>query len=96
MMMRTNVTETSLSAHRSIHPGLAKRQQDAVLAAIADAGRDGATIAELARSLRLEKSSVSARRNALITAKLVEYAPERKCRVTGRFVQAVRLPTIGG
>lgn len=40
----------------------------------------------------LEKSSVSGRRNALIAASLVEYAPERKCRITGRFVQAVRVP----
>ena len=91
-MMRTNVTETSLSAHRSIHPGLAKRQQDLVLAAIAQAGDAGATIAELAKALHLEKSSISGRRNALIAANLVEYAPERKCRITGRCVQAVRVP----
>lgn len=91
-MMRTNVTETSLSAHRSIHPGLAKRQQDAVLAAIKAAGHEGATIAELAKALNLEKSSVSGRRNALIAASLVEYAPERKCTITGRFVQSVRVP----
>ena len=92
MMMRTNVTQTSLSAHRSIHPGLAKRQQDRVLAAVREACHEGATIAELASALGLEKSSVSGRRNALITAKLVEYDPERKCRVTGRLVQSVRVP----
>lgn len=28
----------------------------------------------------------------LIAASLVEYAPERKCSITGRFVQAVRVP----
>ncbi len=29
---------------------------------------------------------------AQIAASLVEYAPERKCSITGRFVQAVRVP----
>jgi DNA-binding MarR family transcriptional regulator len=94
--MRTNVRETSLEAHRSIHPTLAARQQSQVLAAVRAAGPAGITIAEMASTLCLEKSSVSGRRNALLTAGLIEHAPERKCRITGKFVQAVRVPSMAG
>ena len=90
--MLTNVQETSIDAYhsRSRRSG-SKAQCDRIVEYVERAGT--ATIAEIAQALHIEKSSVSARRNELIAAgRLVLLDEERKCKVTNRTVQAVKLP----
>lgn len=83
------VTETSLDAfRRGRTTSTAKLQCDRIADYVGNAGT--ATIAEIAQALRIEKSSVSARRSELLAAKRLEMADERKCSVTGRWVQSVR------
>lgn len=89
--MKTNVAQTSIAAHNDIHPVFAANQQEQVFNAIKAAWSSGATISELAHMLGLEKSSVSARRNALLASGRIELGDERKCRITGRTVQTVRV-----
>lgn len=67
-------------------------QQQRILDEMAQfgAGHDF-TIAELAAYCHLEKSSVSARRNAMLAAGLIELGAERKCSISGKTVQTVHL-----
>lgn len=91
--MRTAVTETSIDAYRS--PDMrstAKLQCDRIVEFVERTGT--ATIAEIAQALHIEKSSVSGRRNELIAAGRLVLADERKCSVTGRYVQCVKVPTL--
>ena len=91
-MQTTKVTETSKDAYHSARTRSAtKLQCDRIAEYVASVGN--ATIAEIAKALGMEKSSVSGRRNELIAAgRLVLLDEERKCKVTGRTVQAVKLP----
>ncbi|MET3445989.1 hypothetical protein C0Q88_09800 [Ralstonia pickettii] len=83
------VTQTSMDAfRRNRATSTAKLQCDRIADYVARSGT--ATIAEIAQALRIEKSSVSARRSELIAAKRLELDEERKCGVTGRWVQSVR------
>ncbi len=50
------------------------------------------TITELAYLTKLDKSSVSGRRNAMLKKGLLVYGPKRKCKFTEIFVQTVKLP----
>ncbi|KHK58033.1 hypothetical protein PI87_06345 [Ralstonia sp. A12] len=87
------VTETSMDAfRRGRTTSTAKLQCDRIADYVARAGT--ATIAEIALALRIEKSSVSARRSELIAAKRLELAEERKCSATGRWVQSVRVAPV--
>lgn len=84
------VAETSMDAfRRGRTTSTAKLQCDRIADYVARVGT--ATIAEIALALRIEKSSVSARRSELIAAKRLELAEERKCNATGRWVQSVRM-----
>jgi Mn-dependent DtxR family transcriptional regulator len=84
------VAETSMDAFRHARTtSTAKLQCDRIADYVARVGT--ATIAEIAQALRIEKSSVSARRSELIAAKRLELAGERKCNATGRWVQSVRV-----
>ncbi|WP_439893154.1 MarR family transcriptional regulator (plasmid) [Ralstonia sp. 25C] len=83
------VAQTSMDVfRRGRTTSTAKLQCDRIADYVARSGT--ATIAEIAQALRIEKSSVSARRSELIAAKRLELAEERKCSATGRWVQSVR------
>ncbi|CAJ0737765.1 hypothetical protein R16034_00840 [Ralstonia edaphis] len=89
--MRTQVTETSIEAyHSSSRRNVGKLQCDRIAEYVERAGT--ATIAEIAKALHMEKSSVSGRRNELIAAGRLVLAGERKCSVMNRTVQAVKVP----
>ena len=93
--MRTAVTETSIDAyHSSTRRNVGKLQCDRIAEYVASVGN--ATIAEIAKALGMEKSSVSARRNELIAAERLVLAGERKCSVTLRTVQCVKIPPSQG
>jgi len=84
--MKTRVQDTSLAAYRGLdHAGCERK----VLAAMRP-GRSY-TDSELAKKLKRPPSWISARRNALIAAGLVEFASNVKCPVTGNTVKAHRL-----
>lgn len=92
--MRTNVTETSISAfHAHVGTGKASAQQARILSFIARRGGDW-SIGELAKALDLEKSTVSARVFELLhgSKELVE-CPKRKDRGSGVTIRPVSLPT---
>ncbi|CBJ38304.1 conserved protein of unknown function [Ralstonia solanacearum CMR15] len=90
--MRTAVSETSIDAyHSSDRRNLGKTQCERIADYVANVGT--ATIAEIARALRMEKSSVSGRRNELIAAGCLVLGARRQCSVTGRSVQSVKLPS---
>ncbi|CAJ0705927.1 hypothetical protein [Ralstonia holmesii] len=89
--MRTAVTPTSIDAyHSSGRRNVGKLQCDRIVEYVERAGT--ATIAEMAQALHMEKSSVSGRRNELIAAGRLVLGGRRKCTVTGRYVQCVKLP----
>ncbi|CAJ0701701.1 hypothetical protein LMG19089_02904 [Ralstonia edaphis] len=90
--MRTDVQATSIDAYHSrSRRTIGQAQCDRIVEYVERAGT--ATIAEIAQALHIEKSSVSGRRNELIAAgRLVLLDEERKCKVTNRTVQAVKLP----
>lgn len=87
-----NIAETSIDAYHSRSRRTAGQLQcDRIVEYVERAGT--ATIAEIAKALDMEKSSVSGRRNELIAAgRLVLLDEERKCKVTNRTVQAVKVP----
>ncbi|CAM2295486.1 MarR family transcriptional regulator [Ralstonia mannitolilytica] len=90
-MMRTNVAETSIDAYHSrSRRMLGQAQCDRIVEYVERAGT--ATIAEIAKALGMEKSSVSGRRNELIAAGRLVLGGRRQCSVTGRSVQSVKLP----
>lgn len=92
--MLTNVTETSIDAFNAhVGSGKASAQQARILSFIARRGGDW-SIGELAKSLNLEKSTVSARVFELLhgSKELVE-CPKRKDRVSGVTIRPVSLPT---
>ncbi|WP_258559181.1 MarR family transcriptional regulator [Ralstonia mannitolilytica] len=87
--------DTSIDAyHSSSRRSNSKLQCDRIVEYVERAGT--ATIAEIAKALGMEKSSVSARRNELIAAGRLVLAGERKCSVTNRTVQSVKLPARQG
>lgn len=92
--MRTHVAETSIEAFSAhVGTGKASAQQARILSFIARRGGDW-SIGELAKEMRLEKSTVSARVFELLhgSKELVE-CPKRKDRVYGVTIRPVSLPT---
>ena len=93
--MRTAVAPTSIDAYHSRdRRNVGKLQCDRIAEYVASVGN--ATIAEIAKALGMEKSSVSGRRNELIAAGRLVLAGERKCSITQRTVQAVKVPSKQG
>lgn len=90
--MRINQAETARDVFhgRGFNTQIAQPQQCKIMAAM-QAGRTY-TIGELAAMLNMEKSTVSARRNAMLAAGLVELGQERKCSRSGKTCQTIRLP----
>lgn len=92
--MNTAVRDTSIDAFHSHHvSGKAAAQRSRIIEHIRKCGGDW-SIGELAKSLKLEKSTVSARLNEALyeTHELVE-RPRRRDRVSGVTVRPVGLPT---
>ena len=93
--MRTNVAASSIDAYYSAPTRTtAKLQCDRIVECVEAV--ETATIAEIAFLLNMEKSSVSGRRNELIAAGRLVLAGERKCSITQRTVQAVKVPAKQG
>lgn len=93
--MRASIQSTSVAAfHHHQESGKALQQQERILAFIERRGGDW-SIGELAKELGLEKSTVSARVNELLTVthELVA-AEKRKDRCSGVLVRPVALPPI--
>lgn len=89
--MLTNVADSSIDAYYSpTVRSTAKVQADRIAEYVERVGT--ATIAEIAKALRMEKSSVSGRRNELIAAGRLVLGGRRQCAITGRSVQSVKLP----
>ncbi|MGA4125524.1 MarR family transcriptional regulator [Ralstonia nicotianae] len=86
-----NIAETSIDAYHSrSRRTIGQAQCDRIVEYVERAGT--ATIAEIAQALHIEKSSVSGRRNELIAAGRLVLSHNRECTITGRWVQAVKLP----
>jgi hypothetical protein len=93
--MRTAVTFTSIDAYRSIErDGTLTRQQTAILAVV-DRGRDY-SLQELVAITGMPVNVISGCVNELKAAKHLEVAAQRRCSVTGRTINPVRLPAPSG
>ena len=85
--MRINQTTTAIDAFHA-HHGKSAAQRNRVIAFVDSRGGDW-SIGEIARALSLEKSTVSARINELLTTGELEVRPKRKDRVSGVLVRPV-------
>lgn len=94
--MRTSVRDTSIGAFNTlVATGVQASLHSLIVGYIKQRGGDW-TIGELSKALGIEKSTVSARINELLSdAKLVE-ASKRKDRVSGITVRPVALPDAQG
>ena len=95
--MRTDVQPTSLSSYDAVRAsGTSSAQCDRILAHIERHGGDW-SIGEIAHALHMEKSTVSARLNAMLNdiSPPIEAKPTRKDRVSGVTVRPVGLPVVG-
>lgn len=89
--MRTAVAETSIAVYYgAAMPATKARQNDMVMAYIASVS--DATIAETAKATKLDKSSVSGRRNELLACGRLVRGRNRQCSITGKTVQTVKVP----
>ncbi len=88
--MRTQVAETSVLAFYA-HQGRSVAQRERILSFIKTRGGDW-SIGEIASSLMLEKSTVSARINELLATGELEVRNKRKDHVSSVLVRPVGLP----
>ena len=96
--MRTSVQPTSLSAYDAIRAsGSTGHQCARILAHITDNSGMDWSIGEIAHALNMEKSTVSARLNAMLNDinPPIEAKPTRKDRRSGVTVRPVGLPVVG-
>lgn len=90
--MRTQMQETSLQARSEIlEEGKVGKQAELILAHVKP-GMDYSR-SELCRMTGISVNAMSGRVNDLMKAKRLEHGEPRKCRVTGRTVKPVRLPS---
>jgi len=83
------IQETSHTAYTDlVSTGKYESQSDRVLAVYE--AREDATDHEISQFLSIYPSTISARRNTLLKAGLVEFSKERICKVTGRVARAHR------
>lgn len=74
-------TDTSINAYRNLD---AKDQYNAILSHLREISPDASCIADIARDLYMERSTVSARLNELKTwGGYLEYAGKKQSRATG-------------
>jgi hypothetical protein len=95
--MRTDVQPTSLSAYDAVRAsGTSSHQCARILAHIEQHGGDW-SIGEIAHALNMEKSTVSARLNAMLNEidPPIVAKPTRKDRRSGVMVRPVGLPVKG-
>lgn len=93
--MRTNVAETSLRAHDHLVDTGAMSGQKGLVMAVIKPGKDY-SINEISELTRLPINAASGRVSDLVRKdKLLEYGPQRACRVTGSTITPVRLPIAG-
>lgn len=89
--MRTAVAETSIRTyHDRVVPEFESSQAGIILEFIARCGES--TIGEIAKALRMEKSTVSARQNKLRKDGLLVFGAVRRCRVSGVSCTPLKLP----
>lgn len=91
--MKINQYETAIDAfHAHVGTGKAQIQRERIVSFIRDAGGDW-SIGELAKCLRMEKSTVSARLFELLNdSKELEARPKRKDLVSGVSIRPVAIP----
>jgi DNA-binding MarR family transcriptional regulator len=92
--MRTAVQETSIRAFHG-HAGISVGQRARILALIGS-GRGNWSIGEIAGSLSMEKSTVSARVRELLDTGELEERAKRKDRLSGITIRPVGLPAVQG
>lgn len=85
--MLINQAETACAV---FHASNFQPQQQRILDLLECHGGDW-TIGEIANFLRMDKSAVSGRRNALLAIGAIELGDERKCRISGKTVQTVHI-----
>lgn len=73
--------DTAVAAYHERVPQFLGTQADRIEAYVRGVG--SATIGEIARALKMEKSTVSGRQNELRADKRLMFGPERKCKVSG-------------
>ena len=91
--MKTNVAETSVRAYYDhVIPHVEQPQQRLILDAMrTQPGRDW-TIGELAKLTGLDKSSISGRRFDMLRLGILERGDERRCQVSGKRCETVKIP----
>lgn len=91
--MKINQYETAIAAfYDHVGTGKAQQQREKILSFIRGAGGDW-SIGELAKCLRMEKSTVSARVNELLNdSKELDARPKRKDLVSGITIRPVAIP----
>jgi hypothetical protein len=87
----TAVTSTSIDAYRSIERSGALTRQQAVIVAAMARGRDY-SLQELSAKTGFPINVISGRVNELKASKQLEVAAQRRCSVSGRTINPVRLP----
>lgn len=81
--------DTAVAAYRERVQHFAPSQAERIAAYVAMVG--GATIGEIAQALRLDKSTVSGRQKELRDGRILMFAGERKCRVSGITCNVLRM-----
>lgn len=86
--MKIAQQETAVAAFYERVPAVAPTQVTRLLSAI-QAGSDY-SMCELRQLTNIDKSAISARLFALRESGVLEYGPERKCRISGVTINPVR------
>ncbi|PRZ56146.1 ArsR family transcriptional regulator [Paraburkholderia fungorum] len=86
--MKIAQQETAAASFYEQVPLFAPTQRDTILGAITP-GRDF-SMCELVEHTGMQKSSISARLNEMRMAGVIEFGPERKCRISGITIKPVR------
>lgn len=98
-MLNTGVRETSLEAYSHLkESGALGYQCELIMEAIRlkakyfPTGNTGHSLRELCSATKIEINAVSGRCNELKKLGLIEEAPKRKCSISGRTINPLRLP----
>jgi len=86
--MKIAQQETAVAAFYEHVPSIAPTQREHILSCIAP-GSDY-SMCELVARTGLQKSSISARLNEMRKDGVIEFGPERKCRISGITINPVR------
>lgn len=93
--MRTAVQDTSIGAFHTVVPDFEGAQFQRILNYISQYGPS--TIGEIAHGLNMEKSTVSARQNALRQAKQLTLEIDRRhCKISGVLCNVLKFPQAQG